>query len=127
MAVGLYKLPICDGCETPWLPQKWTPESDPRDPARPLRCGKCKSSGWDRKHNAEAREEAADVQVRSGSEAAAENVLEMPRGIDEEIEEEEGESQDVHESLPSPNAARGAIRCKHRMTNCPICNPPEAE
>ena len=66
MAVGTYTLPICDGCKLPWLPTGWTQDSDPRNlaaGAKPLRCGKCKSSGWDREHNAEMRkattEEAA--------------------------------------------------------------------
>jgi len=41
-----------------WLPVGWSQDSDPRvlpKGAKPLRCGKCKSSGWDREHNAEMR------------------------------------------------------------------------
>jgi len=55
MAVKPYILPVCDKCGSPWLPADWTPEDDPRVHERerrdkgepPLRCGKCKSVGWD--------------------------------------------------------------------------------
>ncbi len=81
MAVGTYKLPICDGCKLPWLPVGWTQDSDPREydakqktsGGKPLRCGKCKSSGWDRVHNAEMRHISVSV-TPSDPPAAVEKV-----------------------------------------------------
>ena len=53
MAIRSYNLPVCDGCSRPWLPDGWTPESNPRGPeGEKLRCGKCKSKGWDRNYKA---------------------------------------------------------------------------
>jgi len=73
------------------------------------------------------RKEEADVQVRSGSAAEAAHVLEMPREFDAEVSiKNEAQSDEVSEGIRAPDVARGASRCKHRMTNCPICNPPEA-
>jgi hypothetical protein len=111
MAIGIYKLPVCDSCGLPWLPTKWTPDSDPRDPAKTLRCGKCKSSGWDREHNAEVRkEENVPRETFVEQPTVPDEVFEMANTIQEHAEDISG----------------GARRCRHRMTNCPICNPPEA-
>jgi hypothetical protein len=114
MAVGIYKLPICDSCGLPWLPNKWKPSSDPRDPKRPLRCGKCKSSGWDREHNAEVRKEAVEEVVNPFD---ATKTVELSRNT---------ALNDVLTLQAPGSVPRGASRCRHRLDNCPMCNPPEA-
>jgi hypothetical protein len=124
MAVGIYKLPICDSCGLPWLPNKWKPSSDPRDPKRPLRCGKCKSSGWDREHNAESRKEVIEeaVETVSLTEFAPFHPVNPENLADVEAAKEANRlAEYVKVSVP-----RGASRCRHRLDNCPMCNPPEA-
>lgn len=174
MAVGIYKLPICDGCKLPWLPVGWTQDSDPRnlpEGSKPLRCGKCKSPNWDRNHT---REGKANVQVRSGSEAETADLSGLSRQINEGIAQpvdvdedpaEENELPQLREYLPEtgeteaatmlevreqqesnapsrlqqssgsgvdmpsvpPAIASGSIRCRHRMTHCPICHSEAAQ
>ncbi len=46
MAIGTFRLPICDVCGEPWLPRAG-PERD--NPETCKRCGKCKTTGWNRK------------------------------------------------------------------------------
>ena len=162
MAVGTFTLPICDGCKLPWLPVGWSQESDPRvlpKGAKPLRCGKCKSSGWDREHNAEMRKvsfvpASEDVSAALEDMSAALDVavnpfdptktIEMPRNValneameaaavvfmpldpeacaDVEAAQEASRLASYVKLVPEPRRTR----CKHHMTDCPICNPKEA-
>lgn len=117
MAVGTYKLPICDGCKLPWLPVGWTLESDPRTHVgKPLRCGKCKSIGWDKEYTAALRKEATELAVNPFDPT---KTIEMPRNV---ALNEALEHVDVPRGTPQPQRTR----CKHRMTDCPICSPKEA-
>lgn len=167
MAVGTYKLPICDGCKLPWLPVGWSQDSDPRvlpKGAKPLRCGKCKSSGWDREHNKAVRNSvemvdmASDgkittihMDVSTGIPTMIETVEEMsieeakrrypltsrlsvedvPLGTMEEPEPAawlDSPLAPTEEDLTKYRKATAEprrTRCKHRMTDCPICNPKE--
>lgn len=112
MAIGKFTLPICDGCRKPWLPDGWTPESDPRAydaeqkaaGGRTLRCGKCKTSGWDREYSSEQRKATVEVAVNPFDPT---KTIEMPRNVD------------LNKTLTQ-------ARCKHRLMHCPICNPQEA-
>lgn len=146
MAVGTYVLPICDGCNLPWLPVGWTQDSDPRhlrEGAKPLRCGKCKSIGWDREFVKQQKDAATET---------AENPLDPTKTIDmprnmtlNEAMESQGlafapldpkayadveAAQEVHrissyvKLVPAPAIRK--TRCKHRMTDCPICHTKEA-
>jgi hypothetical protein len=117
MAVGIYTLPICDGCKLPWLPTGWKQDSDPRNPKKPLRCGKCKSSGWDRDYKAETAE-TLDRGFTPASPDDRKVISELMR----EVEEHNGSS-------PVESVPRGTIRCKHRMKteNCPICSKETAQ
>lgn len=152
MAVGTYNLPICDLCELPWLPVGWTQDSDPRnlrEGAKPLRCGKCKSIGWDREF---VKQQKVAVDVVQPSELnvdpAAEEIsdcltvyvettemavnpfdptemIEMPRNVAlNEALLKHNALKAVDEYLEKRGVTR--IRCKHRMTDCPICHPKEA-
>ena len=113
MAVGIYKLPVCDGCKLPWLPVGWTPESDPRqmpEGTKPLRCGKCKSPNWDREFAKKPKEEDVfDPEI--GAEASDTNGS-RPNVVLEAL----------FESTNAPVATSTNPRCRHRMTNCPICH-----
>ena len=128
MAVGTYTLPICDGCKLPWLPVGWTQDSDPRAlPAgvKPLRCGKCKSIGWDREHvKAEKNGTAAPVALNEVMEA--ESLVFMPLDpeahADVEAAQEASRLASYVKLVPEPRKTR----CRHRMTNCPLCKPEAA-
>jgi hypothetical protein len=167
MAVGTYTLPICDRCKRPWLPNKWKQDSNPRGPeGSGLRCGKCKSLGWDRKHEEQVKRDT-NVQLRTGNTTEAAELPEMPCSGDEGLSEaadvdtksaQEDELPQLRECLPEtwetktqamrkvrerqkPDASSGlqqtpgggldvpsmsspaasGRRCKHRMTNCPLC------
>lgn len=114
MAVGTYKLPICDGCKLPWLPVGWTQDSDPRhlaEGAKPLRCGKCKTIGWDREHMKEMKkiEEIVNDQISA-----------VANGTDEIAAEA---AVLVAKSMGITLRAK---RCRHRLTDCSICHPKEA-
>lgn len=105
MAAGIYTLPICDGCKLPWLPVGWTQDSDPRNPEKPLRCGKCKSIGWDREF---VKQQKESVVVLEGVAALGLSTEPLsPVAITE---------------VPAVKKSR----CKHRMTDCPICHTKEA-
>jgi hypothetical protein len=148
MAVGIYTLPICDGCKLPWLPVGWTQDSDPRnlrEGTKPLRCGKCKSIGWDREFVKQQKAEATETAV---SPFDSTKTIEMPRNValNEALDHEDGRKiTTIHadpstgiptmietvEEMSIEEAKRrypGAkiSRCKHRMTDCPICHPKEA-
>jgi hypothetical protein len=173
MAVGIYTLPICDGCKLPWLPVGWTQDSDPRNPEKPLRCGKCKSIGWDREFVKAQKEGIAAIDVSGPpfvyaptdagvpdeelsddelrTRYAIEVVvnpfdptksIEMPRNlalnnalskiVAVEMPSEMGFDGDMHppsvsyENVPRGTSEAPKSRCKHRMTDCPICHPKEA-
>jgi hypothetical protein len=127
MAIGTYILPICDTCKQPWLPNGWTQDSDPRNPppgTKPLRCGKCKkqsgrhaenaTGGWDIEYVLKMREQSApSVDI--------DETMDIKNWRPVEMVQAENASRGTIE-LPEP-ANR---RCKHRMTNCPICHPKEA-
>lgn len=109
MATGTYILPICDGCKLPWLPVGWTQDSDPRslpEGAKPLRCGKCKSLGWDREYAKRAREQIVDPYAKTRAD--------ISRAL------ATAEAQMIE--MPSATTRR----CRHRLTNCSICHPEEA-
>jgi hypothetical protein len=63
MALIKMTLPQCDLCEEVWLPEKGPARDNPRkydaqqraagEP--PLRCGKCKATGWDRNFTGDRR------------------------------------------------------------------------
>lgn len=115
MAVGTYTLPICDGCKLPWLPVGWTQDSDPRnlpEGSKPLRCGKCKSIGWDREY---VKQQKADQTETAVSPFDPTKTVELPRNTA------------LNDALsPEPASPTLRARCKHRMTECPICHPKEA-
>ena len=123
MAIGKFTLPICDGCRKPWLPDGWTPESDPRAydaeqkaaGGRTLRCGKCKTSGWDREYSSEQRKNSSPSVVDMPK--VPEEVFVFAAAVREHVEMIIG-------SLPDPIVQ--VSRCKHRLMHCPICNPQEA-
>ena len=135
MAVGTYTLPICDGCNLPWLPARWKQDSDPRNlptGTKPLRCGKCKSIGWDREHNKRVKMEATETAVNTIDPT---KTVEMPRNVALEgaidgIPEDSDVPAHVYPTYGGIDRSRipepPKTRCKHRMTNCPICNPKEA-
>jgi hypothetical protein len=139
MAVGIYTLPICDGCKLPWLPVGWTQDSDPRNPEKPLRCGKCKSIGWDREFVKAQKAETTETAVNPFDPTKE---IEMPRNVAlndalskivaVEMPATMGVDGDIHPpSVSYKNVPRGTsdapkTRCKHRMTDCPICHPKEA-
>ena len=144
MAVGTYKLPICDGCKLPWLPVGWTQDSDPRqlpEGAKPLRCGKCKTIGWDREHVKAMKAEMIETAV---SPFDPSKTIEMPRNValnevmasnevvfapvdpeacaDVEAAQEAYRLSSYVKLVPEPRAKR----CRHRLTDCSICHPKEA-
>ena len=63
MALKAFVLPVCDVCGKAWLPEEGPARDDPRafdrkqraDGNPPLRCGKCKSIGWDRNYTGDRR------------------------------------------------------------------------
>jgi hypothetical protein len=63
MALKAYTLPVCDVCGEAWFPEKGPARDDPRaydqnqraQGLPPLRCGKCKSFGWDRIYKGDKR------------------------------------------------------------------------
>lgn len=120
MAVGTYKLPICDGCGLPWLPVGWTQDADPRnlpEGSKPLRCGKCKSAGWDKLHNAEVRKEASDPSaVRT---EVVGPLIYTPANVG--IPDEELSDDEFRTRYAITASVERVKRCRHRMTNCPIC------
>ena len=124
MAVGTYTLPICDGCKLPWLPVGWSQDSDPRNlpsGAKPLRCGKCKSSGWDRAHNKAIRNSVEMIDMASDGKITTIH-MDVSTGNPTMIETfEEMSIDEANRRYPDIKT-----RCIHRMTNCPICNPTEA-
>lgn len=138
MAVGTYKLPICDGCKLPWLPVGWTQDSDPRNPDKPLRCGKCKSIGWDREFTKQQKADATspveihetlDVENWRPVETAVNpfdptKTIQMPRNVALNEVLQADAVKAVDEYLEKRGVTR--VRCKHRMTDCPICHPKEA-
>ena len=140
MAVGTFTLPICDLCKLPWLPVGWTQDSHPRSlPAgvKPLRCGKCKTAGWDREHVAQAKQDAAIEDVGSSSNgrtpgfdpADAGSSPAEPTSLDLYAETRATAEAQMPEDVPRGTLEMPPLttrRCKHRMTNCPICNPKEA-
>lgn len=112
MAVGIYKLPVCDGCKLPWLPVGWTQDSNPRNlPAgtKPLRCGKCKSPNWDREFVKQSNEEPPAL-VQQTEEVSLDRCLPGEISL----------TEPAILSLVNP-------RCRHRMTNCPICHSEAAQ
>ncbi len=117
MAVGTYTLPICDGCKLPWLPVGWTQDSDPRNVphgTKPLRCGKCKSPNWDREFVKQAKADATEGDVAQMVRAQDEPA------VDTSLAEKASPDPEVAGSIP---AVSTNPRCKHRMTDCPICHP----
>ena len=144
MAVGTYTLPICDGCKLPWLPVGWTQDLDPRNVPRgtkPLRCGKCKSPNWDREFVKQAKDNATETVV---SPLDPTKTIEMPRNVALNEALEGGKKittihadpttgiptmiETVEEMLIEEAKRRypdAKIRCKHRMSDCPICHPKE--
>jgi hypothetical protein len=118
MAVGNYKLPVCDGCRLPWLPTGWKQDSDPRqmpEGSKPLRCGKCKSPNWDREFVKKAKEEKVfDPEI--GMQASDTNGS-RPNVVLEALLE----STTMSIAIPIKP------RCVHRMTTCPICHSEPAQ
>ena len=142
MAVGIYKLPICDGCKLPWLPTGWQQDSEPREHdakqkaagGKTLRCGKCKSGGWDREYNAKMRK----AESKPESPAVVEDVAQEEEVIDPATYLEASDTNgshpdtvliahfDVAIATQDDSEEKNERRCKHRMTKCPICHPAEA-
>jgi hypothetical protein len=63
MALKAFLVPVCDVCGKAWLPEEGPAREDPRkydatqraNSLLPLRCGKCKSVGWDREYTGDRR------------------------------------------------------------------------
>jgi hypothetical protein len=144
MAVGTYTLPICDGCKLPWLPVGWTQDSDPRSlpsETKPLRCGKCKSPNWDREFVKQAKEAATETAVNPFDLTKTVEIL-RNTALNEVMEKNELVFSPLNPEACGDIAAaqeanrlasyvklvpeNRAYRCKHRMTDCPICHPKEA-
>jgi hypothetical protein len=144
MAVGTYTLPICDGCNLPWLPVGWQQDSDPRnlpEGSKPLRCGKCKSAGWDKLHNAEERKAANETAVNPLDPT---KTIELPRNValneameavgavfmplDPEANADVEAAQEASRLASYVKLVSEAPkpRCRHRMTDCPLCKPEAA-
>ena len=123
MAVGIYKLPICDGCKLPWLPVGWTQDSDPRnlpEGSKPLRCGKCKSSNWDKEHKNNPQSSVDDFQSKIST-----RLSDMVAGDDENAAEA---ALIVAKACEIPISTPVAPpRCRHRLTHCPICHVEAAQ
>ena len=121
MAIGIFILPICDACHRPWLPDGWKPGDDPRTLAggRTLRCGKCKSSGWDREYNAAQRKKESLAAV---PQVSLDDVRATVCGLSE------NPSPALLEALSAPPRAATPPRrrCKHSLYSCPECHPQEA-
>jgi hypothetical protein len=81
MSIVNMNLPHCDVCNEPWLPQKSSVHNgisarqDPRayddacrkDGAPGLRCGKCKSTGWDKDFTGDRRRKDPDTTSQKGT------------------------------------------------------------
>ena len=119
MAIGTYTLPICDLCKLPWLPVGWKQDTDPRAPnGKPLRCGKCKSIGWDREY---VKADKSGNVAQTDRAPTASDAPEVIPSVATQVEEVAGATP----AVPTSSKSVKTQRCKHRMTNCPVCHPKE--
>lgn len=121
---------------------------------KPLRCGKCKNIRWDWKHVKQQKAEATETAVNpfdptktiemprnAALNEALDKTQASPKdtswemgGIDPRLLKQDSFMKDslLYEDtkdIPRPRpefVPRGTSRCKHRMTDCPICHPKEA-
>jgi hypothetical protein len=122
MALIQMTLPLCDVCGEPFLPRKGPARDDPRgynlltklDPKLPpMRCGKCKSFGWDSNFLGDRRKKSTVYPELATQPAGARPILRALQVKDERERQRKA----------SPKAQSNRSRCKHQLYNCLICRP----
>jgi len=61
--IATIRVPICNGCGEPWLPQKGKTRNNPEEAER---CGKCKTPAWNKGPEGKARRTLRAMGYSSG-------------------------------------------------------------
>lgn len=120
MALKAFVLPVCDVCGQAWLPEPGPAREDPRKYDReqraaalpPLRCGKCKATGWDRNYTGDRRRKNPH-ELTEGKHAAPTRTAKKLH-----VEHKPRTKGVSHKTAPRVERCR-----KHLLVHCPQCHP----
>ena len=147
MAIKKIKIPFCDQCGKPWLPDFLLADGTPNPlfehPEDCKRCGKCKSTRWnaggvDRRRKAVV-ESPAETFIAADAEIAVEEIeiacAEIPNVTIDDVRAtvcglSKNPSLALLDALSETARAAsvaGLSRCRHGLYACPECHPPEAK
>jgi hypothetical protein len=122
------KIPFCDQCGKPWLPDFLLADGTPNPlfehPEDCKRCGKCKSTRW----NAGGVDRRRKTVVESPAEipvVTIDDVRATVCGLSENSSQ--ALVKDLGRTAEYVERAAGYTRCKHGLYCCPECHPPEAQ
>lgn len=124
MAIRKIKIPFCDQCKKPWMPEFLLSDGTQNPlfdhPEDCKRCGKCKSTRW----NAGGVDRRRKVVVESPAEVPQVKIDDVRATV---CGLSENPSPAFMESLATTaKAAATAARCKHMLFSCPECHSKEA-
>jgi hypothetical protein len=130
MSIKKVKIPFCDQCGKPWLPDFLLADGTPNPlfehPENCKRCGKCKSTRWnaagvDRRRKVVVESPAEIPQVTIDDVRATIDLPEIPKEAFAFLEEVTAQAQVICGGVAA------SARCRHGLYSCPECHPQEAE
>ena len=129
MAIKKIKIPFCDVCLKPWMPDFLLADGTPNPifyhPEDSKRCGKCKSTRWnaagvDRRRKVVVESPAEIPQVTIDDVRATMDLPEIPKEAFAFLEEATEKAKAISGGVAA------SARCRHGLYSCPECSFKEA-